>query len=69
MDQHSLLLLLNEYLNGNCSEDESSIVKSWYQSFKDQNTEVADLDEHELQAIGERIFQQILIRLKEKREI
>ncbi|MDN5286686.1 MAG: hypothetical protein JWR38_2960 [Mucilaginibacter sp.] len=67
MDQHSLLILLNNYLNDHCSEDEILTVKSWYQSLEGDG--MVYLDENELQMIGERMLSQILGTLKEKGEI
>ena len=51
--------LLDRYLRGECSLAEKEFVKSWYQSFNQDDDRISDMDEIEKQLLRDRMFGQI----------
>jgi len=52
--------LLERYLNGECTPEEITLVKTWYFSFEDDIDHVSDLNSPESKVLEERLYHQIL---------
>jgi transmembrane sensor len=55
--------LLEKYIEGNCTEAETALVKQWYFSFEHENDHVSDLSPAQEQQLEEDIYFSILSNL------
>jgi transmembrane sensor len=56
--------LLEKYLNGNCTEDEITLVKQWYLSFEDDDDYISGVNKADEKEIQERIYSRITEKIE-----
>ncbi|MEO5948418.1 MAG: FecR domain-containing protein [Chitinophagaceae bacterium] len=61
----NILILIEKYLAGSATEEERSIVNNWYQSFPDENVEIATNEIHSKEQIELRIKERLLATISE----
>ncbi|WP_419700872.1 FecR family protein [Mucilaginibacter sp. NFX135] len=60
MKEHLSIELLERYINGECTDDEATLVKQWYQSFEHDTNYTSALNASQQKELEEKIYNSIL---------